>query len=273
MRAGRSSTINLVGVVTLGAAAVLSIAVALSATQERPRADAGVQERIAQTVDAVVREDPAAGESFEALRQLAMQRRREVLLQMALYLSKSTGTERSMAGALVLQRLEFTPNEKIDVALANLEVEDPALHRVLIEVLGTIDRNQDGQPDFGVYEARLRKDRLSPPPELVRYIYETSPDAAVRVMDRVFGSGGGGAGATLGTLQNLLSRRDVSTAWSARELAEARAALETLGGDPAWWRRLYVATLLRRDPYLATPSLADRLRSDSNELVRGAIAP
>ncbi len=271
MRIGRSIPIRLAGVVVLGALAALCAMAVLAAMQARPRADAGVQERIEKAVDAVVRQDAAAGESFEALRQLAMGRRSEVLLQLALYLSKSTGTERSMAGALILQRLEFTPEEKLDVALANLESDDSALHRVLTEMLGTVDRNQEGVPDFSVYEARLRKDSLSPPPVLIRYIYEASPDAALRSMERVYG--GARAGATLGTLQEILSRRDASTAWSANELVQARDALEALGADPAWWRRLYVATLLRRNPELATPALTDRLRNDSSQLVRDALAP
>jgi len=277
MRIGRSIPVSLAG---LAALVALCVTIALPATQKgpraepaagRPRGDADIQGTIEQAVDAVVRQDVGAGERFQALRQLALGRRDEVLLQLALYLSLSTGTERSMAGALILQRLEFTPEEKLDVALPNLASADPALRGVLTELLGTIDRAEGGEPDFRLYEARIMKGRLSPPPALIRYIYEVSPDAALRSMERVYGTVG--AGATIEALKEILSRRDASTAWSARDLAQARAALEALGADPAWWRRLYVASLLRRDPELATPALTDRLRNDSNHLVRDTLAP
>jgi len=268
MRIGRCIAVSLSGLTVLLSLCAMS---ALAATQARPPLDAGIQERIEQAVAAVVRQDDSAGEHFQALRQLAMGRRDEVLLQLVLYLSVSMGTERSMAGALILQRLEFTLEEKLDVALPNLESDDPSLRRVLTELLGTIDRAEGGEPDFRLYEARIMKDRLSPPPALIRYIYEVSPDAALRSMERVYGAAG--AGAALDALKEIISGRDASTAWSARDLAEARGALEALGADPAWWRRLYVAALLRRDPELATPTLTDRLRNDSNQLVRAALAP
>ncbi|HET6373539.1 MAG TPA: hypothetical protein VFG76_09540, partial [Candidatus Polarisedimenticolia bacterium] len=176
-----------VGFVTLGA---MLAAAGTGPASAPPRADAAIRARIEQAVAAVVRQDDNAGERFDALREVAMGRRQEVLLQLALYLSEATGTEQSMAGALILQRLEFTPDEKLDVALPNLDSVGPALRRVLTEVLGTIDRTEGGDPDFRLYEARLLKDRPSPPPALIHYMFEVSPDAALRSLERAYGGGG-----------------------------------------------------------------------------------
>lgn len=235
-----------------------------------------LQARIEQAVVAIVRQDDSAGERIEALRELAGGRRGMLLLQLALYLKGSGGTEQSMAGALILHRLEFTPDEKLDAILPHLDAAEPRLRRVFTEILSTIDRPEGGEPDFSFYEARISREKRTPPPALIRYLYEVSPDAAVRSMERVFGGFGGkdagrdAAASKFSDLRELLTRRETSLSWSAQDKSRAQTALEELSRDPAWWMRLYVAAVLKRDHELATPAITERLRNDPDSLVRRA---
>lgn len=228
---------------------------------------------ITRAAEAIVRQDAGAEEQMRALREAGKDRRTEMLKEIAAFLSDSNSTEQSMAGALILNRLEFTADEKIDVALAGLPTAAPPLRRVLTDLLSTVDRPEGAEPDFAVYESRLRKP--GPPPALIRYLYDVSPEAAVGIMERVFGAGAaGGSGEKVQIVTRILSRAGAGAAPTERDLAEARRALEALAADEAaWWRRLYVAALLSREPALATPQLTSRLRHDADPRVREALAP
>src|SRR5262249_6552616 len=85
----------------------LALAGAGAASADPPR-DPRFQKPIQDAVEAVVRQDQdAAGARVEELRQLGSGHRDALLLQFALYLERSTGTEQSMGGAVVLQELAF----------------------------------------------------------------------------------------------------------------------------------------------------------------------
>lgn len=259
-------------------AALMALACSLPVTAAEtpaaaPRVDTTIRALIEQTVVAIVRGDTDLNARFEALRDPGIGDRQTVLLQIALYLEHSTGTEQSMAGALILQHLAFTPEEKLRTILPHLDAADPGLRRVFTELLGTIDRPEGGEPDFGFYETWLGKQRGSPPWALIRYLYEVSPDAALASMERVYGAGPTGhdeAAVSPADLRRLLAERDTGAAWSDRDRARVQTALEMLSRDPGWWRRLYVASILISNPDLATADMTKRLRNDSNPLVAAA---
>lgn len=270
MRAGPATIVAWIVLVSIQAA------MCGDAPAEGLRPDAELQTRIEQAVVAVVQQDDAAAERIEALRDLARGRRGALLLQLALYLKEAGGTERSMGGALVLHHLGFTPEEKLETVLPYLDTGDPGLRRVFAEILGTIDRKEGGAPDFRFYEAWLSKENRSPPPALIRYLYEVSPDAALDSMARIYGGesvGHGESANRVGDLRELLRRRDTSMTWSTKHRARAVAALETLSRDPAWWVRLYAAAVVKANPDLATPASKSRLESDPDPLVRAALSP
>src|SRR5262245_33971067 len=153
-----------------------------------PRADANIQALIERAVGAIVRGDADVTARFDALRDPGIGDRRTVLLQLALYLEGAVGTERSMSGALILQQLGFTPEEKLQAILPHLDTAGPGLRHVFTELLGTIDRPEGGKPDFHIYENHLEKMKGAPPRALIRYLYEVSPDTALASMERVYGS-------------------------------------------------------------------------------------
>lgn len=230
-----------------------------------PEADAGIQERIERTVAAIVAQDPAVQERFEELRAAAD--RRSLLLQIARYLARSGSTEESMGGAVILHRLEFTADEKLEAILPHLEEAEPGIRHVFMDLLGTIDRPDGGEADFSVYESRLRADRRPPTRALILYMYEVSPAAALESMSRVFGDRTAPRGRAT-DLQDLLDRYEASTSWEEDDRRQALGILDELSRDPAWWVRLYAAETIGRHAELATPETARRLRNDPDALVR-----
>jgi len=125
-------------------------------------ADATMQAAIDTALGAIARQDAAAGTRIESLEALAAGRRGDLLLQLAIALESSPGTERSMAGALMVRRLEFTQNEMIGTLAPRLDEVRPTLRRVMTELLGTIDRHEGGAADFAPYAAWLRARSSAP---------------------------------------------------------------------------------------------------------------
>ena len=246
---------------------VVLLATSAAAAAE-PQLNPQDQERIAAAVAAVVRQDDGAKEAIGTLADSGRTRRAALLLQLSLYLERATSTEQSMAGALILNQLAFTPAEKLDAVEPHLLSAGPALRRVFTELLATIDRPDGGAPDFRVYEARIRG-KKSPPAGLVLYLYEVSPDAALNSMERVYGGEPASRG-DIEVLRKVLPSSEVSPDLSEDERVWARAALDAIAQDPAWWRRLYAAAVLREQPSLATPEITARLQRDSHPLVRQA---
>lgn len=244
-----------------------------------PRVDSGIRAILDRTVAAIVRNDEDLPRQLEALRDPALGDRRTVLLQLMLYLESATGTEQTMAGAVILHHLAFTPEEKLRTVLPLLDAAGPGLRHVLTELLGTIDRPEGGEPDFRFYESWIPKQTGNPPWPLVRYLYEVSPDAALASMERVYGASPArtegpariDVDARAAELGRLVAGAGAGATLSPRDLARARTLLEALSVDPGWWRRLYAASILAAHPGLATPDMTRRLAGDANPVVRGML--
>jgi hypothetical protein len=161
---------------------------------DAPVAEPLIQSQIRQTVRAIV--DVSAGGSeevvlvrIERLHVLVDADRERLLLQIAAFLSVSKGTELSMGGALLLDHLAFTDEEKISTVLPQLDTTDRYLKKVLQQLLATIDRIQSGVPDFDPYLPALRERLSDPPLALIRYMYDLSPEVTVQTLRRVLPDG------------------------------------------------------------------------------------
>jgi hypothetical protein len=231
-----------------------------------------LQPAIEAALGAIARQDEDAGERVDALETLAEDGREELLLQLALTLDGSTGTERSMVGAILLRRLAFSPDETIDALVPRLDAAGPGLRRVMTEWLGTIDRREDGGVDFGAYGTWLRRRGGPPPVPLVRYLYDVSPGEARRLLRGIPDGtiGKPGTDDAVEILETLRRGRDVSRTLTGDERDRAGRALETLAQSPAWWDRAYAAALLARDRDLGPVDLAHRLADDPDPFVRAA---
>jgi len=234
-----------------------------------PERDEAIQARINDVVTAMV-QDGTTGEQVEALRQAADGRREALLVQLALFLGDSESTEESSVGALLVQALEFTPDEKLTAVLPHLDAEPASLRKVLTEILSTIDRPDGGTPDFAFYEQWLRQHGREPSAALIRYMYQVSPGMALAGMTRVFSGEGTAAPnpAGVSALETLVARHEGLLPWTEGERADAGEVLDRLADDPSWWVRLYAAATLQKETGLGTPALRARLAADQDALVR-----
>lgn len=237
-----------------------------------PERDDAIQARITDVVTAMV-QDGTSQEQVEALRQAADGRREALLVQLALFLGDSESTEESMVGALLVQALEFTPEEKLTAVLPYLETEPASLRTVLAEILGTIDRPDGGTPDFAFYEQWLGQHGREPNAALIRYMYQVSPGMALAGMTRVFGDDepAGPDPGDVASLEALIARHEGLLPWTEGERADAGAVLNRLAEAPSWWARLYAAATLRDEPELGTSALRARLAADQDPLVRSVV--
>lgn len=240
-----------------------------------PERDPEIQARIDAVVRAVVDEPDAVEERVQDLRHAPAGGREGLLVQLALFLADSDGTEEAMVGALLVQALEFTPEEKLAAVLPHLEADSASLRKVLSEILGTIDRPEGGTPDFELYEQWLWQHGREPGAALIRYMYRVSAGAALESMTRVFGDEGAAAANPAGVtvLEALVAGHEGLTPWSEGERVRAGEILDRLAGDASWWVRLYVAATLAREPELGTAALRTRLSADEDALVRSVARP
>lgn len=251
-----------------------NVAVGETPAEPAPRVDTGIRLLIEQAVGAIVRNDKDLPERLDALRDPGIGDRRTVLLQIALYLANSTGTEQSMSGAAIVHQLAFTPTEKLETILPHMDGASPQLLHVFTELLSTIDRPEGGSPDFSFYETWIGKANHSPPSRFIRYLYEVSPEVALASMERVYGVGPGQSDTSkknLDQLRRLIALRESGASWSDHDRARVVTTLESISTDSAWWRRLYAATILARNPDLASPEMTKRLKTDPNPIVSGTV--
>src|SRR5262245_29667607 len=128
----------------LGAAAACGAGLRAAPADRVPAPDARLQPAIESALGAIAGQEADAGDRIDALESLADGSREDLLLQLAIALDGTTGTERSMAGAILLARLAFSPEEVVDALVPRLDAAGPGLRRVFTEMLGTIDRREDG---------------------------------------------------------------------------------------------------------------------------------
>jgi len=230
--------------------------------------DSDVQAQLRRVVEAIVGATGDAAARLDRLTEMAPSRG-ELLMEIAIFLRGAHGTEEAMGAALVLDQLGFTNEEKIAAVVPHLDTPDAALRRVLYDLLGTVDRLAGGEPDFSPYRALLAGD--SPPPGLIRYMYASSPAAAVAAMSLAHpGETSAGVDQDIAAVDSILRLEARGERLAATALREPAASLERLSRSPVWWLRLYAAAALREEAALAGPEVRSRLERDGNPLVRAA---
>jgi len=250
-------------------AATLAPAAPPQGTPAPLEADPVLQQSIQRVLSAASEAEQRA--ALEALRAVPPAR---LVPQLFLFSNEASDTRAAMVLAFVVHELPLTEDRLVQALLPLLEGADAARRRALGGVLSAVERRSLDGADFQAYRDHVEGRELAP--GLARYLFETEPNAALRLVARAQVVG-------QDELRPLL--------WAEHEVADALwkldfgfvaptdvarlepGAIEELGRlarHPRWWARLYAAEIAGRAPSLARDVSLEALRRDENALVREA---
>jgi hypothetical protein len=199
-----------------------------------------------------------ASEAVEHLIVVGSNRVDNVLLQTLLYrqdVLDDANKERA-ARVLIGILVPRVPEDRLIQAVVPVFVRttDKGMKKDLRMVLDTVTLKDTRKPDFGAFVSFLRENKDAPPSPLIKYMFRLEPEAATLTLARSYL---GDAAAT--ELKNSLK-------------GEGTNALAALSGKGVWWKDLYVAEMIRKNPHLCDPEILKRLEKDDHPIVREAIA-
>lgn len=140
---------------------------------------------------------------------------------------------------------------------------------------GLEDRSALRPPDYSVYHAFLEADfraGRAPQASLVTFMYEGDPGVALLTMMRASQMRDPAELKPIlwaeHVVADLMWRRQFGFVEPKAVNAAVVRELDKLSQHTAWWARLYVADIIRKNPELGTKAIRERLAADLNELVR-----
>jgi len=218
---------------------------------------------------------------LDALEKLAGRRHERLvpqLLYFSVYGTDAKGqhdVKEAMAFGWIVHQLHISPTSMANALVPYLEIEDPKLREAVREAFSEI-----GYSHFQSLVEGAVAQGAPPPKGLVRYMYQRNPGEALLTL----------AGTSLlprnregwkekwksllwaeHVVSDVLWKHEHGFLDKRKVEPDAKAQLERLSKDDAWWVRLYVAEILRQHPAFRTPEMVERLKKDPHELVREAI--
>ncbi len=224
----------------------------------------------------------ASEAAFERLMSINGGDSRRLVAQLVWRLAK----ERQDEGVSALAGRVFKQwdNARIGIVgalLPLLDDVDAEIRRAAGSLLrGLEDRSALRPPDYSSYHSFLEADFRAgrePQASLIMHMFESDPGVALLTLMRA------------SQMRNPVEMKPIL--WAEHVVAdlmwrrqfgfvEAKAVdpavvreLDKLSQHTAWWARLYVAEIIRKNPELGTKSIRDRLVADSHELVRKSATP
>lgn len=156
---------------------------------------------------------------------------------------------------VIIEQMNISQDDIRSALIPCLETDDRELVREVHEWLEGVDYDRSAKRyAFASYEKVIRDARNGIPQGLVKYMYDTSPDAALSSMAAVY------------------LDKDAAKALVDQVKSEDDAqAVDHLSKRPEWWAKLCAAEKLRKNPKLRTPTVLDRLKKSDHHLVQEAI--
>lgn len=255
-----AALLALAGTLTLATVAIAAAA-ADDVVEARPAVQAEI-DRAAQASHSGPTGSPTGDSDLDRLMASVDGDRNALLIQIAIYLSRSPGTRQSMGAALLVARLEIDDGEMLATVIPNLDTRDNRLRAVLYDWLGSVDRTEGAVADFSIYAPLLKAG--SYPASLVRYLYETDPVRALELFASIEKAKSDRMRALRGRVEQVESSLVLPPAGPDPLL---QAAVGELAADGSWWVRLYATEVIRRRPAAADDAARQRLEADTDPLV------
>lgn len=203
----------------------------------------------------------------------------EILVPQLIYYSLHARNEKEAVGIMgVMGHL----GTKVGYAMRQgliplLETSDKktleAVYGWLLGIDGHERPNEESNVMF--YRKSLFSQKQAPPPGLVNYVYRLTPSKALLLFGEIDSEK-----PKVGEFPRDLMWSDhvvTTVKWRLRnlflqegDLVQVRKELDTLSKHKGWYARRYVVEVMRENPKLGTPEIAERLKKDANPLVSEA---
>lgn len=192
------------------------------------------------------------------------------------YASHIQGQDQAAKYARLLNTLNVPRPAVVQAAAGRLNSGEPAqvqASRILLRWAAPPDPLS--RADFSYFRAYLES-HPAPPHELVLWMYDRDPAAAMMEMRAVYGSRsaeGDSKEVLLGehVISEILWRKQSKLLGMDELDDQLKGQLERLSEVRAWWVRLYVAEILLKYPRLRTPAVVERLMKDQDPMVKSVI--
>jgi len=179
----------------------------------------------------------------------------ELVRQLLYFGAQSKSTREGMLPWVIIEQMSISQDDIRSALVPCLETDDRELLREVNEWLEGIDYDRSAKRyAFSSYEKVIRDARNAIPQGLVKYMYETSPDAAFSCMATVY-----------------LDKDEAKTLIDQVKSEDEVQAVDQLSKRPEWWAKLYVAEKMKQNPKLRDPELIEQLKKSKNPVVNATI--
>ncbi len=179
----------------------------------------------------------------------------------------------SFVPGVVTRHLGVDKRAIAEAAVTYVYVSHPGVRAVADEFLTGIEQRGLAPLEFTYYRSIViiqRKDGKEVPVNVIRRMYERDPAEAFDSLVMVYSSEPAHRELVLAkhVVDEMLWRKLHRYLKPGEVPPEVLPQLDKLAKDGGWWGRLYVAEITRRNPELRDPSIMERLRKDSTQIVR-----
>jgi hypothetical protein len=238
--------------------------------------DTKIQKLLSQWINAPDEYHRDANEALKQLKELAHSAPKSLAPQL-IYRMARAKNEKEALGMLGLTGNFSTDSELRFPLVPFLESDDEKiLEAATIWLHGLDGFGRKTEPALDSYLRFLLRQKESPPPGLVKYLYEISPGHALLVFGKIY-SDRPKFDAKPDPWPRPLMWSDhlISTVkWRIRnrfleegDLEKARKELDTLSKHEGWYVRRYVVHVIDDVRQFRTQEIVDRLKKDTNPLV------
>jgi hypothetical protein len=178
------------------------------------------------------------------------------VLQLLYFSAHARSMRQGMLPLVVVDELNISADDRAAAIVPLLDTGDQAVLEQAYEWLQVVDFDGETRElRFSRHENVLRRETADVPKGLIRYMYATSPDAA------------------LSSLATVYLDKDAAKALVDRVKGENDAqAVDHLSQRPEWWAQLYVAEKLRKNPKLHSVHVLERIKGSDHPLVKEKVA-
>lgn len=178
------------------------------------------------------------------------------LVQQLLYFSvHAQDTRQGMLPLVLVEQLNISEDDRVAAIVPLLNTGDQSVLKQAYEWLQVVDFDSETQEfRFNRYENVLHRKSADVPKGLIKYMYATSPDAALSNLATVY-----------------LDKDEAKVLVNQVKSEDEVQTVDRLSKRPEWWAKLYAAEKMKQNPKLRDPELIEQLKKSKNPVVSATV--